>query len=56
MISNLIENFLKILNQGILGMAFRRISVDNVETVFDNMFAQKLVPRNAFSFWLDRFL
>jgi cathepsin D len=39
---------------GILGMAFRRISVDNVETVFDNLFAQKLVPRNAFSFWLDR--
>jgi cathepsin D len=39
---------------GILGMAFRAISVDNVETVFDNMFNQGLVPRNAFSFWLDR--
>ena len=35
-------------------MAFRRISVDGVETVFNNMFAQGLVPRNAFSFWLDR--
>lgn len=39
---------------GILGMAFRRISVDDVETVFDNMYLQGLIPRNAFSFWLDR--
>ena len=35
-------------------MAFRRISVDDVETVFNNMFRQGLIPRNAFSFWLDR--
>ncbi|CAF0782388.1 unnamed protein product, partial [Brachionus calyciflorus] len=39
---------------GILGMAFRTISVDNVETVFNNMYNQDLVPRNAFSFWLNR--
>ena len=39
---------------GILGLAFRNISVDNVETVFNNMFKQGLVARNAFSFWLDR--
>jgi cathepsin D len=39
---------------GILGMAFDTISVDGVPTVFGNMFAQKLVDRNAFSFWLDR--
>ncbi|RMZ93017.1 cathepsin D [Brachionus plicatilis] len=39
---------------GILGMAFRRISVNNIETVFTNLFNQGLVPRNAFSFWLNR--
>jgi cathepsin D len=39
---------------GILGLAFRTISVDNVETVFDNMMNQKLVEKNVFSFWLDR--
>lgn len=39
---------------GILGMAFRTISVDGVETVFNNAVQQGLVPRNAFSFWLDR--
>jgi cathepsin D len=37
-----------------LGLAFKTIAVDGVETVFDNMFAQGLVPRKAFSFWLDR--
>jgi cathepsin D len=35
-------------------MAFNTISVDGVETVFGNMFSQGLIPRNAFSFWLDR--
>lgn len=39
---------------GILGMGFRRISVDGVETVPNNMFAQGLVKQNVFSFWLDR--
>jgi cathepsin D len=37
-------------------MAYQTISVDNVGTVFDNIFAQGLVERNAFSFWLDRYL
>lgn len=35
-------------------MAFRTISVDDVETVFDNAINQGLVPRGVFSFWLDR--
>lgn len=39
---------------GILGMAFRRISVDGVETVPNQMFAQGLVKQNVFSFWLSR--
>lgn len=39
---------------GILGMAFQTISVDNVVPVFTNVFQQRLVSRNAFSFWLDR--
>jgi len=39
---------------GILGMAFRRISVGGVETVPNNMAAQGLIKHNVFSFWLDR--
>ena len=35
-------------------MAFKNISVDGVETVFNNAFKQGLVPGNIFSFWLDR--
>lgn len=39
---------------GILGMGWRTISVQNVETVFDNMIAQKLVEKPIFSFYLNR--
>lgn len=39
---------------GILGMAFARISVDNVIPVWYNLVDQKLVTDNVFSFWLNR--
>ena len=38
---------------GILGMAFGRISVDHVPTPFDNMVAQKKL-KPVFSFYLSR--
>lgn len=39
---------------GILGMAYPRISVNNVLPVFDNLMQQKLVEKNVFSFYLNR--
>jgi len=39
---------------GILGLAFKTISVDKVTPVFDNLWAQKLVSQNLFAFWLNR--
>ncbi|XP_061263430.1 cathepsin D isoform X1 [Bos javanicus] len=39
---------------GILGMAYPRISVNNVLPVFDNLMQQKLVDKNVFSFFLNR--
>ncbi|KFU94361.1 Cathepsin D, partial [Chaetura pelagica] len=39
---------------GILGMAFPRISVDHVTPFFDNIMNQKLIEKNIFSFYLNR--
>ena len=39
---------------GILGMAWPSISVDQVQPVFQNMITEGLVQRSIFAFWLDR--
>ena len=40
---------------GILGLAFQSIAVDNVVPVFDNMIKQNLVSQQLFSVYLSRY-
>lgn len=39
---------------GILGMAYPKISVEGAEPFFDNVMKQKLIEKNLFSFYLNR--
>ena len=41
---------------GILGLGFQAISVNNLTTVFDNLVSQGVVDQPIFSFWLNRYL
>ena len=46
--------FLAAKFDGILGLGFTSLAVNNIPTVFDNMIAQGVVEAPKFSFWLNR--
>jgi len=39
---------------GILGMGFKKIAVNGIPPVFQNMVAQNVVSAPIFGFWLNR--
>lgn len=41
---------------GILGMAWPALAVDNVTTVFSNLVAEGVVSKPVFGFYLDRWV
>lgn len=51
-VTHLTANFAVAHFDGILGMAWAKISVDNIPTVFDQMISQGLVQEHSFSFYL----
>lgn len=51
---HLSANFATAHFDGILGMAWAKIAVDNIPTVFDQMIAQGLVQDHSFSFYLTQ--
>jgi cathepsin D len=53
-VTHLTANFAVAHFDGILGMAWASIAVDNIPTVFDQMIAQGLVTDHSFSFYLTQ--
>lgn len=53
-VDHLTANFAVAHFDGILGMAWAKISVDNIPTVFDQMISQGLVTDHSFSFYLTQ--